>query len=352
LPVVFFKSVTVSKEYCVKNISKLVALAIVIAFSAAACGGDDPDNTDKPDKPVDPVDGVNWTAVSDSTFGSNTINSVSWGNGVFVAAGVGGKIAYSADGISWTAVSDSTFGASAVKCVAWGDGKFMAGGEGGKMAYSADGISWTAVSTSTFGSNEINGLTWGDKWVAVGRSRMAYSSDGTSWTGSDSNAPFGFGQGSPNLYDVSFGNSTFVLVGAAGGQGHGASLAYSNNGTNWTKRDMEDLVATALVSVAYGNGKFVAISQDTVLYSTLGTTTWNYVEDFATMGKRLSGIAAGNGKFVAVGPNDTIMYSADGISWTVFDDIALNSHFNKIAYGGGTWVAVGLNGKMAYSVEE
>ena len=339
------------KEYRVKNIIKFIALIIAIAFFCIACNNNPPDDT-KEQEPDDPKFGMTWAKVSNSTFGSNTINSVAWGNGVFVAVGENGKIAYSADGKSWTAASNTVF-TGAINCVAWGNGTFMAGGEGGRMATSPDGISWTAVANTGFNSNAINGITWGsDKWVAVGRGRMAYSNaDGTSWTGADSNTPFGYGQGSPNLWDVAQGNNRFVLVGAAGGQGHGTSLAHSTDGinTNWTDRDMGDLIAEALTGIVFGSNKFITVSLSSILYSSDGME-WSNTEE-GSLGKLLKSVGFGNNKFIAVGSNDAILTSDNGTSWTALTNVSLNCHFNGITYGGGTWVAVGLNGAIAYSEE-
>jgi len=299
-----------------------------------------------------------WTTVN-STFGLNPINAVAWGDGRFVAVGDIGKIAYSTDGISWTAVSNSNFGMSAINCVAWGDGKFIAGGEGGKLAYSTEGATWELVSNSSFSSTqEINGITsdGNGNWVAVGRGRMAYSTnDGVNWTGMDSNIPFNFQQASPNLRGVAFGNDTFVLVGAAGGQGHGAgTLAYSTNGSSWTKRDMEDLILEPITDICFGNGKFVAHTQNAILYFA-NATGWNKVAGLSSS-IYLYGVAAGGGKFAAVGAYDTILFSDDGISWEALPGVSIGNILNAVAYGiadgAGTWVAVGSNGTIAYYIDE
>jgi hypothetical protein len=406
-----------------EKIIKLAAMAAVIAFSLAACGGNDPLGNQTPvaaDYDIDNLEqtygnaikkvtimpkegkstgariiyyngfsalpttvgtypvtfdvaeasgwnsaiGLNagtltiraamaWTAVANSTFGTDKINSVAWGGGKWVAVGNNGKIAYSADGKNWTAAVNTTFGADNINCVAWGGGKFMAGGEGGKMASSADGENWTTVASNSFGTEAINGLAWGaNKWVAVGHFRLAYSNaDGTSWTGSDSNVPFNYQQGSPNLLSVAFGNSTFVLVGAAGGQGHGGSLAYSADGITWTACTMEALVGVAITSVCFGNSKFVAVSQDKVIYST-GGDIWMSGQGSSLSGKQLNSVAAGNGKFAAVGTNDSIFLSPDGTSWTALAGVSLGGNFYALAYEGGTWVAAGLNGAIAYCDEQ
>jgi hypothetical protein len=68
---------------------------------------------------------IYWSTVANSTFGSNNINGIACGNGRWVSGGANGKMAYFADGINWTAVSNSTFASSGVT---YGDGKWIAVG--------------------------------------------------------------------------------------------------------------------------------------------------------------------------------------------------------------------------------
>jgi len=83
-----------------------------------------------------------WTAVTDSTFGTNSISNsiyaIAYGGGRFVVGGHSGKMAYSADGVTWTAVTNSTFSTSTstIQGIAYGNGRFVAVGNDGKMAYS------------------------------------------------------------------------------------------------------------------------------------------------------------------------------------------------------------------------
>ena len=142
------------------------------------------------------ADGVNWTAVSNNTFGTyDKIYGIAYGDNRFVAVGDRGKMAYSTDGVNWTAISDSTVwnytnnGTTfpvGINAIAYGNGRFVAVGQIGKMAYSADGINWTAVSNSTVWIYtdtiagtfpvSIRGIGYGnDRWVAGGgNGKMAY----------------------------------------------------------------------------------------------------------------------------------------------------------------------------------
>jgi hypothetical protein len=84
---------------------------------------------------------------------------------MFVAVGGeynSSKIVYSPDGINWTEVSNTTFGTNQIQSIAWGGDRFVAGAAYGKAAYSTDGITWTAISKTGFGSSEqISGIAYG-----------------------------------------------------------------------------------------------------------------------------------------------------------------------------------------------
>jgi len=124
--------------------------------------------------------GMEWTAVSNSTFGTTLIWAIAYGNNMFVAGGQAGKMATSTDGINWTAVADSKF-SNTIYSIVYANGLFVAvGGVGGvgdgKMAISTDGINWTAISFSLF-ANGLNVIAYGNSRFVVGSDdgKMAYS---------------------------------------------------------------------------------------------------------------------------------------------------------------------------------
>jgi len=162
-----------------------------------------------------------WTAVTDSTFGTNIISAIAYGNGTFVAGSYNGKMAYSTDGVTWTAVSNTTFGTSDIRAIAYGNGKFVAGGSGGKMATSTDGETWTAVSDSTFdATRQINAIAFGNGKFVAGGGKTATSTDGVTWTTVSDSTFVGTNQINAIAYD---GSKRFVAVGSNG------KIAYSDN---------------------------------------------------------------------------------------------------------------------------
>jgi hypothetical protein len=259
------------------------------------------------------TDGKTWTAISDSTFGTNSIDAIAYGNNKFVAVGDDGKMATSTDGKTWTAVSDSKFGTTDINAIAWGNGTFVAGGDDGKMATSSNGTSWTAVSGSPLGTIVINAIAWGNGTFVAGSStgKMAYSSDnGASWTESYSRPH------SSQSIAITWGKDKFVAV-------DHARAVYSSNGTSWTAGDTNLLRGDGngsghIQAIAYGNNKFIAVGGGS-WFSTVQSSdgiTWTGVKDDNVITDFVSGIysiAFGNGIFVAGAYNkdkSLLLYSA------------------------------------------
>ncbi len=305
---------------------------------------------------------MTWTAVSDMKFdtGLDTITSIAYGAGKFVAVSNHGKGTFSTDGITWTAIGDMKFNGLEITAVAFGADKFIAVNNYGKGAFSTDGITWTVIENTTFveGRDAINSVTYGaGKFVMAGvntgdiyhySGKGAYSTDGITWTAIDD---MKFSDSTINA--VTYGGGKFV---AAGDFGKGA---YSTDGITWTAIGDMKFGDSAITSVAYGNGKFVAVgwlqgvsSQEAKgAYSTDGITwTGMTIGNITFNGGSLTSVAYGNGKFVAVGMAGKGAYSTDGITWTVIGDMKFSDRpISAVTYGADKFVAVGWDAKGAYS---
>lgn len=120
----------------------------------------------------------------------------------------------------------------------------------------------------------------------------------------------------------------------------------------WVSTDVPE--GNSWFSVAYGNGKFVACSNDgtnRIMYSFDG------IEWFAASAARNNGwysITFGNNKFVAVAYEGTnrVQYSTDGILWTIANGAAQNS-WVSVTYGNGIFVAISNDGdnRVMYSAD-
>ena len=253
------------------------------------------------------TDGVNWTAVS-MAVGTTPLNSVTYGNGKYVAVGQSGKGAYSTDGITWTAISPTIL-SSHLYSVTYGNGKFVAVGAAGGM-YSTNGTQWTRISDGRFNAPfTYKSVTYGNgKFVAVGNTAAAiYSSDGISWT-SISDTKFG----STNMTSVTYGPGRFVVA------GYNGKGSYSNDGATWTAVDGMRMDADLnFYASAYGNSMFVAAGVNGS-FSKDGGITWTPISDMKLGFDAINSIAYGNGKFVAVSQSGKGSYSVvSGYSLTI-----------------------------------
>jgi photosystem II stability/assembly factor-like uncharacterized protein len=202
---------------------------------------------------------------------------------------------------------------------------------------------WVAVTSPS--DNWFYGMTYGNEtFVTVGAfGTILTSPDGVGWTLQKSRY-------TSHLYGAGFADNTFVAVGA-----DGIILTSSDNGVTWTLRNFPEGYPgfKELYSVAYGNGKFVVVGADgIILTSSDNGVTW--VDPFwpfwSPTANWLFGAAYGNGTFVSVGAYGTVLTSSDAISWYP-ETSGTSRHLMSVAYGNDTFVAVGESGTILSSID-
>jgi len=148
---------------------------------------------------------------------------------------------------------------------------------------------------------------------------------------------------------VAGGVNTFDISGTAAGGRFvavaGTTSSYSSDGVTWTAGGT---VSVTAIKVAYGNGRWIAISATgTTSISTDGGTTWS-AGGSAPAGT-YTNIAYGNGRWVIIGTTTTAAYSTnDGTSWIAMSGLP-SATWNSVVYGNGIWVAVAASGTTAAS---
>jgi hypothetical protein len=136
------------------------------------------------------------------------------------------------------------------------------------------------------------------------------------------------GSSSMPLYDVHYGNNTFVTVGKWG------SVLISSDGSNWTVKNHACIqnknyfdYSANLKKVTYGNGLFITVGPYTNgvnLFSSSNASDWDKRNAFSGTqvqsweNKDLNQIAFFEGKFITTG-NGPNMWSNDGINWNNFN---------------------------------
>jgi len=199
--------------------------------------------------------------------------------------------------------------------------KYVAVGTG-VAAYSLDGVTWTSVTMPTAASGgggepnnqwssiaygAINGVSF---YVAVAKASAtgAYSRDGINWTASSLSEV-------ADWCDVAYGNGSFVAIAAS--DSSSAFRALSTNATSWSI----NTIANGAVAIAYGGSRFVEIEgnfSNSVAYSASGaawTVTTLPSNDDSTESNWVD-IAYGNGRFVAISDSSAMAaYSFNGATW-------------------------------------
>lgn len=99
---------------------------------------------------------------------------------------------------------------------------------------------------------------------------------------------------------------------------------------------------TGVMPMAYGNGRFVAMDNDSVgTASYTSTDGISWTQGVMPSAKNWTSVAFGNGIFVAIASGNPAGFatSTDGVTWNP-GTLPVNQAWNSIAFGNGTFVAV------------
>lgn len=274
---------------------------------------------------------LKWNQAS-LPFSAPWFSNVEYGNGKFVAIPSSSfnfpatnKMVHSDNGITWTqGTLPINFNCNSLE---YGDSKFVAVGTDVDYTYtglySINGINWQTMLLPT---QEIwESIAYGGgKFVAVPRntSRGAYSANGINWT--QMTLPTGDQFQSTGFSQVIYADGKFVVIPdrlAVVQKG-----GYSTDGINWTGFNMP--TTGYWVSIAYGNGKYVAISSpktvngECLSYVSSDGINWTQWQMPSALWQS---ITYGNGIFLAssrtlipetgAAQNAIAAYSVDGINW-------------------------------------
>jgi VCBS repeat-containing protein len=177
----------------------------------------------------------------------------------------------------------------------------------------------------------LTSVTFGNNtFVAVGANgTILSSSDGVAWTRRTSGTTY-------TLNRVSYLNGIFIAVGRA------TTILTSPDGMNWTDHS-SGIKTRSLTGVSYGSGIFVAVG-DGMLFTSVDGATWKYSEEL--YGMYPNDLTYGYGLFMGTGGEGLYLTSNDGITWKKSGGVANYSYLQSTCYGNGSFVAVGLIGAI------
>lgn len=277
------------------------------------------------------VDGVTWQPVA-LPAGIYNFESVAFGNGTFVGVSIY-RMATSTDAVNWTNVAivpaDRDFAATGG---AYGAGRYVLSGD--IAVTSTDGINFSRMSFSAGGPPAaINCVVYaGGQFLAATGSEFMRSSDGVNWSRARSGV-------FKRINAIAHGLGKYVAV------GEGGVIRVSNDGTLWTGAISD--TEYHLKGVAFGGGRFVAVGTSGLVLASTDGNHWSQQvnPDFSD----LSGVVYGQGQFVAVGAGGAVLTSPDGTAWTRRSS-AIAAALNGVSYGEGLFVAV-ANGRVITSTD-
>jgi M6 family metalloprotease-like protein len=163
------------------------------------------------------------------------------------------------------------------------------------------------------------------RFVAVGAYATASSIDGKRWSRSSA------GFTAMDAYATVWGGERFVAVGRHynfATQLWETGILHSMDGVSWTRAATSR--TERLRSVAYGAGRFVAVGDDGVNWSSIDGRDWTVVQ--LRSRKTLYAIAFSGTEFLAVGADGTAVRSRNGIDWS---DVSLAA--NVLDDAGISW---------------
>ncbi|MFZ5642940.1 MAG: stalk domain-containing protein [Bacillota bacterium] len=203
-------------------------------------------------------------------------------NGSMVAVGSDGSVMkYPGDNWSEPALNYN------FSALAYQNGTFIAAGQSPAIATSKDGQKWIIQGLKDGEKYDaVNVVQGGGLYVKMGlKGSILTSPDGVSWTGAQLPA------GAEPVSGIAFGKGRFVAVSG------GNKLLVSSDGVKWGTVEVTFRPSFKPTAIAYGNSQFVAASGDRFFTSSDGLI-WEEQKFRCEAG--LSDITFGNGRFAAL----------------------------------------------------
>ncbi|MFN8005456.1 MAG: hypothetical protein U0V70_00205 [Terriglobia bacterium] len=214
-------------------------------------------------------------------------------------------------------------------CVAAGGEQLVTVGKKGTILISSNGIDWVHAASEV--TNDLRAVAYsGTTWMSVGlRGTITTAMNPLAWTNRTGDlSQF-------DLLSLTHADGAFMVVGGTH-LGHAFS---SVDGVRWTITQIEPST-TALVAVAHGNGRYVAVTAPGVVAISPDGAGWTT----STLGSQYfdaQSLTYARGRFLA-SVKEGLLSSADGIRWVRdYSSPRPASWLRGVAFSGEEYVGVG-----------
>lgn len=221
--------------------------------------------------------GVEWPEVKAQGLSGQSLSSVAYGNGLYMAAG-GSGIFTSADGVTWSRQSGAGGQWGRVR---YGAGKFLAlaedgGGRYHQLGMSSDGVAWTTQRLPSLGPARDVAAS-GQSVVVVGQQAAGIGCDGVILRSADLVNWSQFHLSARQPYAVAFGNDCYVVLAGIDpcrAPDVPVNVLISTDGVTWTEH-ASTIYGNDLV---FANNRFYAAgwtaSEGAILFSSMDGLEW------------------------------------------------------------------------------
>ena len=217
----------------------------------------------------------------------------------------------------------------------YGNESFLAVTTGGSdvAAVSSDGENWTQTQMPEEVS-WVSGIFGNENFVVISSPEnsnpgfAAISANGETWNRF-------LLPTNDNYIDITFGKRKYVILSETNNQ-----VAFSEDAINWTNVTIDSGSSKNWKSIAYGNNRFIALSEQGEIRLSLNLEDWNEysIPIFDSTVLRWDNIQYNQGIFIATSKNlnfdqsDVIATSSDGIIWQ-FDNLTKQEIIGPIIPG-------------------
>jgi hypothetical protein len=260
-------------------------------------------------------DGLVWTArtsalpLAPRQLDNNRENvaTAAFANNQFFVTGIYGSITTSPDGTAWTRRSLGTV--AQLGSVLHDGNRYIVSGSGGTILTSPDAIAWTQLvtgSTADFQHLATNGT----RFVVAGFNGIFQSTNLTAWTAVT-------GTNFDRWTAAAYGGGRFVVANSATTLG----VRHSTDGVTWSAAVGIPGAGGNTNGLLHGNGLFVLTmsgfgTTPSKIYTSTDATVWTQrAATLLTTTTQLRSLAFGNGRFVALTGNQQALVSTDGLEW-------------------------------------